>query len=56
MVVTKFLSMAKSLFMQLRQFTGWYTADGVRVEGDIKLTNDFAIYAKFFAGDVDGND
>ena len=37
-------------------FTGWYTADGVRVEGDLKLTNDLAIYAKFFAGDVDGND
>ncbi len=36
-------------------FAGWYTAEGVRVGNEVKLTGDLVLYAKYIPGDVDGN-
>lgn len=36
-------------------FVGWYTEDGTRIENGMTITESMVVYAKFVAGDADGN-
>lgn len=36
-------------------FVGWYTESGTRIENGMTITESMVVYAKFVAGDADGN-